>query len=150
MLRILVALSLALLPACGAADAVVVESVPAPEWMRAAAADAWAGVGVTAPADYSLLVVEPSAVAVACDSEVLPGSWLGGCTPTAGVVVIADVEPSLQLQLLIHEVGHLIRGTAEHLRCAGSDRGEPGTDAMCAVMPRPFTAPTLRDAAFVR
>lgn len=116
----------------------------APE-LRAEAAEAWAAVGVGAPA-YTLVVLNDYELHEACNYP--QGDPLGGCTfPEQGDVVLlgADFPREAQLVHLMHELGHLTRGEARtHLQC------EPGAsaDVMCLQAPRSGTVPSARDAAF--
>ena len=116
-----------------------------------AAVDAWSTVGVETPDTYAIVFLALEDLQAECED---PSPYLAGCAvPTAGaVLLLADGDADLQRQSLIHEVGHLIKGTRHldhgrlpHLDCQGAQG-----DVMCAVAAPAGTFPTARDAAFVR
>ncbi len=153
------ALALVALAAVGCATETRYVEAPGQDdaWLREAAAEAWATVGVEAPADYTLLFLEPEALADACgvDSATLvAGSQLGACLPASDVVLLnIRNTPEQQLENLIHELGHMLRGgDSRHLDCGqGPDQGTAfGGDVMCLSGAGPGGMPTERDAAFVR
>lgn len=153
MLRVLAALAL-LTVACAGETHYVEAPGQDDEAIREATAEAWGAVGVEVPAAYTLLFLDGETLVDACDYGPLePGTVLGGCAPASDVVLLnAGQAPEQQLENLIHEVGHLLRGGRRgHLRCGpDADRGAAfGPDVMCASGAGPGGMPTLRDAAFV-
>lgn len=156
MLRALALLSL-LVVACQGETRYVEADGQDDAWLRDGAAEAWATVGVTVPADYTLLFLSPEALADACgvdSAKLAVGSQLGGCAPTSDVVLLnGDNTPGQQLENLTHELGHLLRGgDSRHLGCGqDADKGVAfGSDVMCLSGAGPGGLPTLRDAAFVQ
>lgn len=155
MVRVLALLSL-LTVACAGETRYVAPEGQDDSWLRDEAAAAWAGVGVEVPSDYTLLFLEPEALADACGVDAARlevGTQLGGCAPTSDVVLLnLDNTPEQQAQNLIHELGHLLRGgDSRHLDCgAQANQGTAfGGDVMCLSGAGPGGLPTARDAAFV-
>lgn len=122
-------------------------------WIRDAASEAWAAVGVETPADYTLLFLAPETLMDACHRGDLPaGTQLGGCLAASDVVLLnGDNSPEQQVQNLLHELGHAVRGGHAHLDCgAEANAGRAfGSDVMCLSGAGPGGMPTERDAAFV-
>ena len=114
-----------------------------------AATDAWSTVGVATPASYAIVFLGLDELQAECEDG-SPG-LLGCAVPTAGaVLLLAGEAPEVQTQALIHEVGHIIKGTRhlDHGRLPHLDCGQG--DVMCAWGAPVGTFPTVRDAAFVR
>lgn len=156
MLRALTLLALAAIGCAGETRYVEAEGQD-DAWLRDGAAEAWASVGVTVPADYTLLFLDPETLADACGVDaatLVAGSQLGACTPAPDVVLLNQGNtPEQQLENLIHELGHVLRGgDARHLDCSEeADQGTAfGSDVMCLSGRGPGGMPTERDAAFVR
>jgi hypothetical protein len=154
MLRVLAALAL-LTVACAGETQYVEAPGQDDEAIRAATAEAWGAVGVEVPEAYTLLFLDEVTLEDACEyGRLPPGSVLGGCAPASDVVLLnAEQAPEQQLENLIHEMGHLLRGGRRgHLRCGeDADRGTAfGSDVMCLTGRGPGGMPTERDAAFVQ
>ncbi len=157
MLRAVALLSLLAL-ACDGETRYVAPTDVDDSWIRDGAAEAWASVGVDVPSDYTLLFLTPPDLADACNVNVARlevGSQLGGCAAADDVVLLnRDNTPDQQLENLIHELGHLLRGVDDrrHLDCgADANQGTAfGSDVMCTSGAGPGGMPTERDAAFVR
>ncbi len=155
MKRALLAL-VTLLAACAGETRYVEGTDQDDAWLRDAASESWAAVGVEAPSDYTLLFLDTETLADACgvdSAQLAVGSQLGGCAPEGDVVLLnADNTPEQQLQNLTHELGHLLRGGTAHLHCGTeADKGTAfGSDVMCLSGAGPGALPTERDAAFVR
>jgi hypothetical protein len=157
VLRALALLSVLTL-ACGAPETRYVQPEGQDDgWLRDGAVTAWAEVGVQAPADYTLLFLDPAPLAKACNADVPKGATLHGCSFPGVVLLSSESDPASQLMQLTHEVGHLLRGghdgenTPGHLDCpeAAGTRFY-GHDVMCLTGAEPGTMPTARDAQFVR
>lgn len=96
-----------------------------------------------------LYVREQSAVAAKCAGHVVPeGNRIEACSKIrdCAIYVSDDLEPERREQVLMHELGHLLKGKPGHLACAD----QPGDDVMCPAGAMPGTEPTDRDRAFVR
>lgn len=152
MTRTLLALALALLAACAGETRYVEAEGQDDAWLREGAAEAWAAVGVEAPSDYLVVFLDRETLLAACGWSAPPaGTALGGCAAASDVVLLwNEASPALQLQVLTHELGHILRGVGDHrhLECPETNGvALPGHDVMCA-NPSPLP-PTARDAAFV-
>jgi len=125
--------------------------------LRAAAHVSWETVGVEAPADYTLLFLDPAALVDACNVQVTVSGYVGGCSFPGVVLLNSEDDFDHHLLDLTHELGHMMRPhkhadqlDLSHLSCPESDAEHtPGTDVMCAHGAPVGTLPTLRDAAFV-
>ena len=161
-MRALCLLLLTLLAAC---DTGSVQYLEAPgqddDALRTAAAEAWATVGVEAPEDYSLLFLDRETLTEACHAPIaLPdGSELppGGCSFPGVVLVSTVADFARQQTVLIHELGHIMRGEIRdgeldhaHLDCPETAGGQfLGRDVMCMTGAPAGQLPTIRDIAFV-
>lgn len=124
--------------------------------LRAEAAANWSAVGVDAPSDYDLLLLDQATLQAACNADVPEGDTIGGCS-FPGVVLLANDQDPERLGLrLTHELGHMLRGGHDgeldhaHLDCPENAGGSLyGNDVMCSRGAHTGTLPTTRDAAFV-
>ena len=131
-------------------------------WLREAATENWARVGVEAPEGYRLLFLDQETLADACGADLsalADGARVGACSFPGVVLLPVDADPGEQVDALTHELGHLLRDERagkvdrRHLDCGEAvNHGEPGAvgaDVMCLTGAGPGAAPTARDAAFV-
>lgn len=70
---------------------------------------------------------------------------IDGCGGDGIALIAAGLDPVRREMVILHEVGHLIRGTGGHLNCAKY----PMDDVMCDTGGWPGMLPTDRDIAFV-
>lgn len=157
MTRTLAALAALLLVACAGETRFVAPSDVDDTWIRDEVAAEWAAVGVVAPADYTLLFLDPVALVDACGldaGDLATGTQLGGCSvlEAGAVLVNRETSPAQQVATVLHELGHVMRDDGRHLGCDDeADRGLAfGADVMCLSNAGPGGTPTARDAAFVR
>lgn len=113
----------------------------------------WAGVGVEAPADVVAMLLPYEMLAELCWIGDTQQTTLGGCyaNELGAVFIRDDLAPGLQLSVMTHELGHVVRGRPDHLLCL-NDQGEEtsGDDLMCTYGARGNGwSPTDRDALFV-
>ncbi len=134
-------------------DATYVETAGT-DALRADASAVWASVGVSAPADYTVVQLDAGELMQACRAS---DPNVGACSFPGVVLLRSGLDYAQALQNLIHELGHLMRGGGAggeldhtHLPCPESAQGRPGPDVMCLTGAAPGTMPTARDVAFVR
>jgi hypothetical protein len=152
MKRALLAL-VTLLAACAGETRYVEGTDQDDAWLRDAAAENWAAVGVEAPVDYSVIYLDQETLLDACNvAAPKQGGTIGGCAPEgAGAVLLWNgADPELQVSIVVHELGHMLRGGEAHLDCPETDGGRlSGNDMMCLTRAPLGSLPTARDAAFV-
>jgi hypothetical protein len=108
--------------------------------------DLAASWGVLEMPAWEIHTVSVGKMAVECRTD--PGS-IDACTFQAARVTWArnDLEPGRLRVILLHELGHLLRGGPNvHLEC--DERGM-GDDVMCPAAAPDWSEPTDRDRAFV-
>lgn len=129
-------------------------------WLRDAAAERWAEVGVAAPSGYSILFLDQDTLADSCNADISKlavGAEVGACSFPGVILVPYDADPLVQVDMVTHELGHLRRYARHgeddhrHLDCGAEvNHGAAlGGDVMCLTGSAPGALPTARDAAFV-
>ena len=110
------------------------------------AASAW---DVLEMCPAQLYVTDQAAVASECRDRIAPeGHHVEGCAKIARceIYVSDDLDPERREQVVLHELGHLLKGSPGHLDCSD----QPGDDVMCPAGAGPGSKPTERDRAFVQ
>jgi hypothetical protein len=162
----LIALSLLVLTACGAAEEPSLLSEPAtmpeaaaiaapaqPEiWLpeghpAKAAQDAW---GLPLSCNLEVQEVPGSDAAVACGREPVKGSYVGGCAEyrSCKILIAADLSPAAKAVILRHELGHIYRNGPDHPQ-DGCPDGKAGAHVMCANGQAVISPPDAVDYAWV-
>jgi hypothetical protein len=95
-----------------------------------------------------LRVRSQAATAEHCSGHKVPeGNRIEGCSKISEckIYISDDLDQERRRIVVLHELGHLIKGTHGHLACTD----QPGDDIMCPAGGMPGTFPTARDRAFV-
>jgi hypothetical protein len=111
--------------------------------------DAQAAWNVLEMCDVDLIVAPQPEVAEPCANHTPPeGARIDGCSKISQcrIYISDDLDWERRRNVLLHELGHLIKGRPGHLACVD----QPGDDIMCPFGAGPWVdAPTARDHAFV-
>lgn len=96
-----------------------------------------------------LHVTDQATVAAECHHQAVPdGNHIEGCAKVSAceIYISDDLSPERYQVVLLHELGHLLKGDGGHLDCGGD---QPGDDIMCPAGASDGTEPTARDREFV-
>ncbi len=138
-----------------AASAVVLSQGCGPITLDDELDDARAAWGVLSMCPVQLYQASPASTADRCGNPPIPPGFppdahVEGCSKiSACTIYISEdvVDPDRRRHVLEHELGHILKGTPGHLKCADV----PGDDIMCPDGGGPWVdAPTARDLAFVK